>query len=267
MVDSRASEEGFRNPPKDITGACLAYMHRVIEIRSFIGFFFSIVKGTEPLLSALTSEQINQLKSQLGDGAKAITYNYSVHRQLVNEMLLSRAVECFNGYLVNILREIFEHKPDILRSVKSVDINMLFELRDFDAILEKIIEKKLHDLAYKSLNDLDEFMKVHTGISLFQSNQARHSAILATEVRNLVAHNDCTMNEIFRQRTLDVPQDFELSPRGKIRIDDDWIRQTCYSLDGIVFDFDQLAMAKFNIKNARDRAVSTVRDFGYNLDE
>lgn len=237
---------GFRDPPIDITRACLSYMGRVMESREFFGFYFNFVKSSEklaPLVAGSQSESADFSEESL----RLVRYNFSKHRQLVNELMLSRAVESFDLYVLNILRNIIEAKPQILKSKSQVDAATLIELRTPEEIIYYLAERQLNELGYKPLSELRKWILRRTGLELFRSDEIFDVALLATEIRNLIAHNDCMANEIIMNRIGERSANLDISELGKVRISDEWLRKTCYTLDGVVFDFDQAAGDKFDI--------------------
>ncbi|NKJ76934.1 hypothetical protein GFL38_32705 [Rhizobium leguminosarum bv. viciae] len=65
--------------------------------------------------------------------------------------------------------------------------------------------------------------------------------------RNLIAHNDCIANEVFSSRTKKATVTLEITSTGRVVIDDEWLRRASYTLDSLVFRFDELASQKFGL--------------------
>jgi hypothetical protein len=236
--------EGFRQPPERVTEPCLTYMTRTMELRDFISFYFSFVKTSQKLGNLIPDE------AKTAAGAKELTvlkYNYMGQRSLVNQIMLSRAVESFDLYLTTILRDVFLSRPEILKSDGVVDIATVIETGNYQDLIWQIVERKVHDLSYKPLSELRKFIQRRTGIDLFPQPDAFDTAMVASEIRNLIAHNDCVVNGVFKARTKKISIPLEISERGRINIDDAWLRCASYTLDGIVFRFDELATEKFKL--------------------
>lgn len=236
--------EGFRNPPDRVTEPCLTFMARIMELRDFTSFYFNFVK-TSTALGQLVPED-----KQLHAGPKGLeilNYNYSKHRSFLNQIMLSRAIESFDLYLTTILRDIFLVKPEILKSEGSIDVASIIEAGTYDDLIWRIVERKVHELSYKSLGELRKFVATRTGIELFPTTAAFEMTIIASEIRNLIAHNDCVVNDLFQLRTKGVSIQLEVSDTGRVQITDEWLRRASYTLDGLVFRFDELAAEKFNL--------------------
>ena len=85
--------EGFREPPERITEPCLTYMARIMELRSFVSYYFNFVKTSHQLAKLIPTEAKEAASaSQL----QILQYNYSAQRPLVNQIMLSRATESFD---------------------------------------------------------------------------------------------------------------------------------------------------------------------------
>ena len=82
--------EGFRDPPNRVTEPCLTYMARTMELRDFISFYFNFVKTSVALGKLVPGEEQSRAGAK---GREVLRYDYSTHRPLVNQIMLSRAIE------------------------------------------------------------------------------------------------------------------------------------------------------------------------------
>ena len=254
---SEARVLGYRNAPENVTSAGLGYMGRIVELRAFISFFFGIIKALPNVADLSENEEARaRLSAKQGE---VLRYDYSAHRQLVNKILLTRAVESFQLYMLQILRLIFEAQPNLLKSESPIAAAVVLELRTFEQIAFHLAERKLHDLSYKPLSDLQKFLKDCVGLDLFRSQKSFEIVLLATKIRNLIAHNDCNVSQQFQQRTNDITNPLTLDKHSKVLIDDDWLRRASYALDDVVFDFDDTASAKFDLKTSAHGTLATYR--------
>lgn len=240
---------GFREPPDFITRACLSYMARVMELRDFVGFFFGLVKSSAAIAQGMTPESRETFETEAAK-YKISEYNFSSHRQLVNEIMLSRAVESFDLYVLTVLRRVFEVVPDILKTEEKIEISKVIELKSFDEMVFYLAERKLHELSYKPLSDLNDYIASKTGVKLFKTSAIYDTALVASEVRNLIAHNDCRVNDIFKRKIAKAKINLEISDSEKVAISDEWLRRVCYTLDGAVFDFDESVSEKFGLERS-----------------
>src|SRR5665811_55413 len=64
--------------------------------------------------------------------------------------------------------------------------------------------------------ELRKWVFSRTGIDLFKSDEIFEVALLATEVRNLIAHNDCMANETIMDRIGESSSKLDISELGKV---------------------------------------------------
>ncbi|SHH53912.1 hypothetical protein [Cognatishimia maritima] len=248
--------EGFRQPPDHTTDPCLTYMARIMELREFVGFDFNFVKTSHELREVLS----DQLKESIGmEGLNALEYNFSKQRSLVNQILLSRAIESFDLYLTTILRDIILSRPEMLKSEGTVEVSTIIETGNYEDLIWQIVERKVHELSYKPLRELSKFIKSRTGIELFPTDEAFEMTLIASEVRNLIAHNDCVVNDLFNTRISGIEFPLQITETGRINIEDEWLRRASYTLDSLVFDFDETASKKFKLQTRYRFAAFTLR--------
>jgi hypothetical protein len=218
-----------------------------MELRKFIRFVFGMVKVNQGIVEKL---QEPELKAAFpADEYTTDEYQHSTHRQFVNEIMLSRAVETFDLYVLTMLRLIFIKRPEMLKSEGAIDVETVFELKAFDDIIRFVAERKVYELGYKSLRELRKYIITRTGIELFKNQETFERVLLASELRNLIAHNDCRVNDLFKRRTAGLPDAGQLAiaQNGKVEIPDEWLRRASYTLDAVVFDFDAAAAPKFGL--------------------
>lgn len=172
------TDPSFRLPPDKVSTSCMVYMARVTELRDFISFFFGIIASSSSFARSLTKESAEALKTEAGKYSVG-TYNFSNHRQFINEIMLSRAVETFDLYVLLALREIFEARPEMLKSEGPVEVAAVLDLKRFEDIVMHIAEKKLHELSFKPLSELRKYIQTRTGIDLYGSEKAYEIVLLA----------------------------------------------------------------------------------------
>lgn len=249
--------EGFRDPPDRVTEPCFTYMARIMELRDFVSFYFNFVKSSRELGRLIPAAA----KAAASPKQLAILeYDYSSQRPLMNQIMLSRATESFDLYLTTILRDIFLSRPEMLKSEATIDIATVIETGNYEDLIWQLVERRVHELSYKPLTELRKFIESRTGIDLFPSAEAFQITVVASEVRNLIAHNDCQVNDLFKARTKGLSMPLEISSTGRLKIDDNWLRRASYALDGIVFRFDELASSKFSLHTLTRMGAFIIRD-------
>ena len=94
-IKKSKSSSGFRDPPDKVTYAGAIYMARIIEMRKFMSFVFRVISSYPQVTKHLTEESKQKFAFE-ADKYPVVEYDFSAHRQFVNEILLSRAVETFD---------------------------------------------------------------------------------------------------------------------------------------------------------------------------
>ncbi|WP_441229728.1 hypothetical protein AB7828_06525 [Tardiphaga sp. 215_C5_N2_1] len=231
-------------PQELVTWPCLDYIFRVNEINNFASFFFGIVGSRDAIAGAMTQESCERFALEADKYSEEST---SLDRQMVQQMLLSRMVESFNHYVTSMLGDIFLSRPEMLSADGDVKIGKILELRTFDEIVRHLVEKRVNEISYSSLSDLRKYIRQRTNIDLYRDDEQFAVVLLATEVRNLIAHNDCIVNDIFLRKTNLTMTDLPLSETGRYRITDEWLHQVIDCLASVVFAFDDAAAKKFDL--------------------
>ncbi len=235
-----------RNHPEEITRACLWYIDRRIQLNDFLKLFIDLLKA-----------------QQAREGTPGPIDPYSKHPNemtFLNEVRLVRAVELFEIYISHILALIFEARPELLKSEGTIKVSRVVELGDFDEIIADITERKINELSYQPLSELRQYISSRTSIELFPDENLFDTTLLATQIRNVIAHNERRVNELFRQRAGSRVERLTLSATGKVQIDEDMLRALSHTLDRIVFDFDEAASSKFGIYKANPMTTIYMRD-------
>lgn len=242
--------EGFRDLPELLTGPGMLYIARIIEIRDLFSFFFHIFRSLGEIAKRFPEGTPDDLEF------KRVSVEIPEHqRQAINEIYLTRAVETFDLYVLTMLREVFCACPDMLKSEGSIEAAAVLEFKTIEELIFHIAERRLHDLAFKPLSELAKYINTRLGIDLFKSDLIYKKILLATEVRNLIAHNDCIVNRTFLRRIGPATEDLKVGEGKKFRLTDEWLRRTVYSIDGVVFDFDDATTKKFGLSRQNPRAT------------
>lgn len=231
-----------RTPAPDlITEPCLTYMARIMETTDFYTFYESFRDFNKEVLDEKISNNTNK-ENEL------IEYKLLRQKPFVSQISLSRTVESFQLYLTTILRDVFVSKPQLLKSSSKIDVAMVIESGNYENLIWQIIERQVLEVSYKSIGDLTQFIEKRTGINLFESAEQLEIVTVALEVRNLIAHNDCVVNELFEQKTKKFNVPLEISDTKRLVIDDEWLTTTCNELHRTVFDFDMAISEKFDLR-------------------
>lgn len=226
-----------------------------MELREFVSSYFTLAKTSDELARSL-----HAAAQEAGDEAIDYEFGFSTNNPFLNQIMLSRATESFDLYLTMILRDIFLARPEMLKSEGTIDIATVIETGNYEELIWKIAERKVLELSYKPLSELRKFIQSRTSVDLFPSQAAFETTLVASEVRNLIAHNDCLVSDVFRARTKGISMPLVVSSTGRVKIDNAWLQKASFMLDDIVFRFDKLAADKFNLRTLFRMGAFILRD-------
>jgi len=114
-------------------------------------------------------------------------------------MFLCKAIDASLTYITDALRAIYRTKPDALRSSEKVDVNFIMEHSSMDELISAILERRVYELSYKSIDDLSGELSKKLGVGLFLDDQQKEEAVRLVGIRNLLVHNRGIVNEKFKR--------------------------------------------------------------------
>jgi hypothetical protein len=136
-------------------------------------------------------------------GGTGYYYDRNAIGPLFFEMCLTHAVDSAVTYIGDVLHTIYKAYPGALPSGDKVDVSYILQFTSVEDLTEALIERKVHQLAYQRLTDLDDFLKKNFGISMFVTDQQKLRAVALVDFRNLVVHNRGVVNRLYNQRQPD----------------------------------------------------------------
>ena len=128
-------------------------------------------------------------------------YGFESYRQMHLQMTLSRAVENFQVYLSELMRLVLRTHS---RSLNSTEFRLSLEdirrFKTIDDMITQLIDKRVNDLSYKGIPDLQQYIKKDFKFDLFRTKEHLELAEVYVQLRNIMVHNRGIVNEIFLSR-------------------------------------------------------------------
>jgi hypothetical protein len=131
------------------------------------------------------------------------------YENMLSQMTYSRSIDNFILYLKNILAEIIEIKPELLKSGDKERLDYILGFNDIAELRRALADKKIENLFYSGFKDISDFFESRIGISIIASPEDEIQFVLMTKVRNLIVHNGGKINSEFKKCFPDYP--FEVS--------------------------------------------------------
>jgi hypothetical protein len=159
------------------------------------------------------------------------------------ELLVGRAVDNFQTYVVSIIREVLRKRPEIFGgSEYKLDVKSILEHRTIDSLIGDLVERKVDDLSYRGFEDLAEWCQQH-GIPLIVAAADLEQVIELIATRNAIAHNGGVVDQKY----------FSTVKTSRFKVGDvrtlaaDEVTSAIALLNRIVDSTDRLAISSFGL--------------------
>jgi hypothetical protein len=171
------------------------------------------------------------------------------------EMFLSRIVDSFQVYIVEILREVLHKQPRILSASKQeLTLGYVLQFDSIESLTKDWIEGKVASLSYEGFGDLEDWCKTR-GIPLLFPEGEREKIVETIAIRNLIVHNRCIVDERYRKATGDTK--FDVGQVRGLNVDDFF--ETMKLLFKVVKVTDGAVSGKFGLEQVDIRIKLTER--------
>ncbi|NQV80921.1 MAG: hypothetical protein HQ495_10235 [Alphaproteobacteria bacterium] len=124
------------------------------------------------------------------------------HKTIFLEVIICRVIDSFISHISDVLGLIFLHRPETLHwENEKFPVKEILDFDSIDDLRAHIVERRVNELSYKSINDLAKYLRDKSNLELFQNERETTQLTLYVEVRNLAVHNRMVMNKRFVERT------------------------------------------------------------------
>ena len=166
-------------------------------------------------------------------------------RQILLEMFVSRLVDNFQSYLVDLIRLVLRSRPTMLStSQQSLTLEELLKYGSIEELVHDVIERKVNSLSYEGFTELHAWC-ADRGIPLQVSGQSRIAVIELIATRNVIAHNRGIVDERY-VRIVGSPR-FALGAHRALEVDD--LFDALGILHRVVFETDEAAIQTFGLSS------------------
>lgn len=124
-------------------------------------------------------------------------FNMEVYERHLAQMILCRMVDNFLSYLKDILTEVVVIRPEILKSKDASEkLDFILSHDSLEDLVNSIVERKIEELSYKSLEDIVHFFESRLGIKPFFEGDV-YPIMVKIKERNILVHNRGIINQRF----------------------------------------------------------------------
>jgi hypothetical protein len=151
------------------------------------------------LIGTAFTSSVEQLKPKRGlaasDRAELLQLHY--------ENLCIRSVDNFLSFLSELVQLAMRKRPAMLRSTETITVEEVMNFSTFPNLVSYLIDRTLNRLAYKSIDEVEKFIRERTNVELFADDNERLQLTIAIEMRNVYTHNrgdvsDTTLRRLSR---------------------------------------------------------------------
>ena len=209
---------------------------------------------------ALGGDHVSLIAKQALDGAKdykeltpgklaktkpgVLTLALRQSRQELLEMFLSRAVDNFQVYLVDIIRLALHKQPRILSERKQeITLSHILKFDSIEALTRDIVEAKLSVLSYEGFGELEDWCQ-SKAIPLVVPDGKRMKIVELIALRNIIIHSRGAIDD--RYKTAVRSSSFEVGKKRVLDVDD--LLGAVELLDTVAKATDGAIAVKFGIE-------------------
>lgn len=228
--------------PKICTISAKAYYFTDIELINFLTWVASMA-GNIDYVRNIAQKALEKVGEDTKPPSKNMIDELRRNRLILISMLHVRMIDNYFCYLTGILREAFCSRPEILRTSEKIELAEVLSFQSIDDLIVHLVDRKVYELSYKSLVDLDDYFQDRLGIRLVPIEQQK-ALVEAVETRNLIVHNRGIRNKRYCSRVGE-----DMSMVGKLRdIGSDYSAKVNLMLFGNIKAIDSVIRKKMKIK-------------------
>lgn len=135
----------------------------------------------------------NKVSNQLVEFLKVSNidhlFNNKTYERFFGQMSFARSIDNFISYFKDILSEIVLINPNILKSKEKERLDFILSFESLSDLHKAISEKKIEELFYKGIYDIEKFFVDRLGIILFKNEEDKNGINYIIKQRNLIVHN------------------------------------------------------------------------------
>lgn len=175
--------------------AFIHYSEEIVSLEFFLIFLsFSTdkqedIKNKKETLKILYENEDPRLLEFLESENSDIIFLSETYEKYIGQIAYTRITDNVLSYFKDILIEVIQSKPQILKSKESETLEYIFSFSNMEDLIVDISNKNIEKLFYGSINDIKKFFNDKLGIKLFKDNIVEKNFSQFVKQRNLIVHN------------------------------------------------------------------------------
>lgn len=231
------------------------YLYRYKSVFDF--FFFGIHLATRAdevrmtaakTLASLGEEEHVEALKEVEKEPNPAQKRLNEFGALQGENILIRLVDNFLSYLSEIIQEAIKRKPQIMMSEETIKVEDVLRFSRYSDLVSYLIEKKINDLGYSGIRDIEKFVRKRTGLDMFETNDERTLTVLAIEIRNIYTHSRRVVLATMLRKLQDIQHDWKFEKGKPFGTGFDEIVQLANNMTRVARRLDEAFAKKFKIR-------------------
>ena len=184
------------------------------------------------------------------------------HSGVLSRNLTNGMVNAFQRYFSAIVQAVAEKRPVVMTSGQTVKVDDVLRFTRHRDLVAFIIDRKINDLSYGGLAEMEKYFNERLGVQMFQSERERDVMRVFIEARNINAHNGGVVNELFLSRVGKV-KGFKFTEGKPFHVDMDALVELSENAMRVAMEIDATVSAKFGLRRkAHGRWLDGTREAG-----
>jgi hypothetical protein len=249
IATGRKNDLAFSPPPTRGTNALNAYAHASMTDVRFFSFICDTVISSDYVAhvarQALDGVELKEKKpSELAQSAPGMRTQFlRQNSQALLEMFISRLVDNFQKYLVDLIREILRSKPTMLSTkLQTMTLEDVLKHDSIEGLVHDVIERRVNTLSYDGFADLQKWCS-ERGIQIKVAPSKRDAIVELISTRNIIAHNRGFVDERYLRSVKNTK--FNVGDCRKLDVEN--LFDGLKLLNEVVFETDSNARRKFGL--------------------
>jgi len=244
-------------PPRT-TRCTLPFSRFLSEYHANLDSFFFVIKvvakadedrvrASTALKSVARNDEERAEYEKASQDTDLVLRKLKEHSSVQSKNLTNGSVSAFQRYFSGIIQAAAHKRPEMLASAQSVRLDDILKFSRHKDLVAFIIDKKVNELAYGGLNEMEKYFDERLGIKMFDHERERNLLRLFIEARNINVHNGGIVNELFATRVGNVDgHDYALGKR--FHIDFEALESLSENAMRVAMKIDDHVSAKFRLK-------------------
>lgn len=209
------------------------------------------VTAASALLEGAKSDQERDRLQKILQTPDETLKSLQKHAHVMSMNLTNGVTSAFQRYFASIFQAAATKQPLLLSSGQNIKIEDVLRFKKYRDLTSFIIDKKVNELAYGGLLELERFFNDRLGVKMFENDRERSLLRIFVEARNINVHNGGIVNDTFLSRVGKV-DGFEYTRGKRFHINFDALVMLTENAMKVAMHIDAAVARKFKIRRKAD---------------